>query len=314
MGSKKTKSTQVSTPNVPTFISGPQQSYMGNVNSLMGDWSKGVTGPTAQQQQAFGFRGSEGTGAMKGLLGGGISSDLVNFDPGTIAGSDLSQYTNPYETSVIGNATRDMDTARQRQIANSQAAATAAGAFGGARHGVADSLTNDAYFQNVGDMTSNLRYQGYNNAQQAAQQDIANRLNGAQFRLGAQNTLFGNQYNAANGLAGNERADLGLMADLGEQERQLQARANPNSVESLQAMSGLLGYNPAMYVGNTTNTTQKTSGGGFGQVLGGLGTLAMGLGTGGLGFAPLAGLGAKSLGGAAGFTPGWGSGLFGSLK
>jgi len=294
MGGKKTKSTQVSTPNVPTFISGPQQSYMGNVNSLMGDWSKGVTGPTAQQQQAFGFRGSDGTGAMKGLL---------NFDPGTIAGSDLSQYTNPYETSVIGNATRDMDTARQRQIANSQAAATAAGAFGGARHGVADSLTNDAYFQNVGDMTSNLRYQGFNNAQQMAQQDIANRMNGAQFRL-----------NAANGLAGNERADLGLMADLGEQERQLQARANPNSVESLQAMSGLLGYNPAMYVGNTTNTTQKTSGGGLGQVLGGLGTLAMGLGTGGLGFAPLAGIGAKNLGSAAGFTPGWGSGLFGSLK
>lgn len=253
MGSKKTKSTQVSTPNVPSWIQSPQQSFMGNVNSLMGDWSKGVTPASAMQKQAF-----------------GMAQDI----PGA-----TQKFMNPYETTVINGAMGDMDRSRQMQIANDQARATAAGAFGGARHGVADSLTNDEYFRDVGNMAGQLRYNGYNQAQDAA------------FR------------------------NVGLLADLGEQQRQLDARANPNSVESLQAMSGLLGYNPAMYVGNTTNTTQRTSGGGLGQVLGGLGTLAMGLGTGGLGFAPLAGLGAaKNLGSAAGFTPGWGSGLFGNLK
>lgn len=324
MGSKKTKTTtnQTTTPQVPSWIQDPQKAYAGRLGGLTsGDpsaWASTFTPATAQQQQAFNYTGQAGSDALKGLLGGGISSDLTGYQNGqigTIAGTDLSQYTNPYENMVVQSALNDNDRARQMAIQQGQAQATASGAFGGSRHGVADSLTNQDYLRNAGTMASNLRSQGFQNAQGLAQQDIGNRasqeglnLNSAQMRLAAQQGLFGQKLSAAGAYADNDARNAGMMADLGEQQRQLNARANPNSIESLQAMGGLIGYNPAMYVGQNQQgtSTTKESGGQLGQVLGGLGSLAMGLGTGGLGFGALGGAG---LGAASGFTKGWGSGL-----
>lgn len=264
MGSKKTKSTQVSTPNVPDWIQKPQQQFADKLGGLMseGGWASANTPATAQQTKAWSYGGSP------------IDQGLMNFNPGTIAGSNLSAYTNPWETSVVNSSLADNERARQMAIQGGQAQATAAGAFGGSRHGVADSLTNEDYLRNAGSLASQLRMAGYSNAQDMAQRDIGNRLSGAQFRLGAQGVN-----------ADNARADASLMASLGEQQRQYDARSNPNSIESLQALSSLMQYNPAMYVGNTTNTTQRTSGGGLSGVLGGAGSLFGGLGA--LGWKPL---------------------------
>lgn len=311
MGSKKTKTTtqQTTAPTVPTWIQQPQQQLSSKISGLLtdGGWSGANTPATAQQTQAWSYGGtpmnadSSISGDLTGYRATAIDPALMNFNPGEIATSNLSAYTNPYETSVVNSSLADNERARQMAIQSGQARATAAGAFGGSRHGVADSLTNEDYLRNAGSLASQLRMAGYNNAQSMAQQDIGNRLSGAQFRLGAQgqqegqnlnaanmrlsaqNALFGNQLSGAN----NARADASLMASLGEQQRQLNARENPNSMESLQALAALMQYNPNMYVGQNMSgtSTSKTSGGALGGVLGAAGSLFGGLGA--LGWKPL---------------------------
>lgn len=249
MGSKKTKSTQTTTPNVPDFIKTPYQNYASSVGQFASMTPK-ATPASALQTQAF-----------------RMASDI----PGA-----TKQFMNPYESEVIGGALGDLNRGRQMQITNDQARATAAGAFGGSRHGVADSLTNDEYFRDAGNMASTMRMQGYNNAQNAAFQNA------------------------------------GLLANLGEQQRGIMQDENPYNMllKKLQAESGLLqGMNPELFTGQTSVTKTKSNPG-LGGVLQGLGSAAMMFGTGGLGGAAglFGGLGAAG-GAASGFVPGWASGV-----
>lgn len=95
------------------------------------------------------------------------------YDAAQLAGTDLSPYMNPYEDQVIGNVTRDLSEAQQMQQNLASAQAGAANAFGGSRHALMEAQTVKDYMRNVGDVTSQLRQQGFQNAQQAALADIA---------------------------------------------------------------------------------------------------------------------------------------------
>lgn len=91
-------------------------------------------------------------------------------------GGDLSGFMNPYQKQVTDTTMADLE--RQRQIqrnADNQSATMAGGgsAFGGSRAGVADSLTNDAYFRNAGATLANLNLGNFNNAQNVALQSGA---------------------------------------------------------------------------------------------------------------------------------------------
>jgi len=95
------------------------------------------------------------------------------YEAAQLAGTDLSPYMNPYEDQVIGNVTRDLSEAQQMQQNLASAQAGAAGAFGGSRHALMEAQTVKDYAQNLGNVTSQLRNQGFQNAQQAALADIA---------------------------------------------------------------------------------------------------------------------------------------------
>lgn len=95
---------------------------------------------------------------------------------GQLAGTNLSAYTNPYESQVVQQSMADMERARKIQQMQQGAQMTAAGAFGGSRHGIAEAETNRAFFDRAGAMAGQLRQQGFNQAQQMAQQDIASRM------------------------------------------------------------------------------------------------------------------------------------------
>jgi hypothetical protein len=95
------------------------------------------------------------------------------YDAAQLAGTDLSPYMNPYEDQVIGNVTRDLGDAQQMQQNLASAQAGAANAFGGSRHALMEAQTVKDYAQNLGNVTSQLRNQGYQNAQQAALADIS---------------------------------------------------------------------------------------------------------------------------------------------
>ena len=130
------------------------------------------------------------TASAQALYGAGRGTgQAMGFDAGTIAGTNLQQYQNPYTQQVIDASAQDV--LRNAQIGLNQLSGQAqrAGAFGGSRHGVAMGEIGRGVAQQLGQQSAGLRQAGFQNAQQMAQQDITNRLGGAQFRLGAANQL-----------------------------------------------------------------------------------------------------------------------------
>lgn len=124
--------------------------------------------PVLEQASHMAMDAAGPTGQYEGL-GKGWSTDengvanYAAYDPNSV-----NEFMNPYTNEVIDNSINDLKRANDIALRSNNDAATEAGAFGGSRHGVVDSLTNADYLRKVSDMTSNLRYSGYNTAQAAS--------------------------------------------------------------------------------------------------------------------------------------------------
>ena len=105
----------------------------------------------------------------------------------------MSQYSNPYETGVVNQNLADIERSRLLAQNNMGAQATAANAFGGSRHGIAEAETNRGFADRAAAMSGQLRQQGYSNSQQMARQaQMQNQqaqLQGQQQRMGAASQL-----------------------------------------------------------------------------------------------------------------------------
>ena len=140
-------------------------------------------------QQAFGAVGQAGQ-ATQNLMGyqpQQVSSRDVNAEriaaervaAGQLAGTDIAPYMNPFTQNVVDTTLADLERQRQIQQQGTAAQAAQAGAFGGSRQGVAESLTNEAFARQAAQTAAGLRQAGFTQAQQQAQQDIQRRLEAA---------------------------------------------------------------------------------------------------------------------------------------
>ena len=91
-------------------------------------------------------------------------TNAMNYQPMAFNQENLNQYMNPYTNQVIDTSLNNLETARQKAIGQGQTNAMNAGAYGGSRHGVADSLTNQAFAKQADQMATNLNMQTYNQA------------------------------------------------------------------------------------------------------------------------------------------------------
>lgn len=183
-------------------------------------------------------------------LGMQYQPETVNV--GQLATTDISQYMNPYTQQVIDASMADLERQRQMQQNIGGQQASAAGAFGGSRQGVAEALTNEAFLRQGGQLAAGLRQQGFESAQQRALQDIqsqyaadvANRqagLAGAQFRLGSAQQLGGLAGSGFN-MARTVRQDLFEQAMRERELKQRQAElAAQQYAQRQNALAGSLG-------------------------------------------------------------------------
>lgn len=288
LSSSKKKTSQTSTgtatttPQLPSWLEGPTSQYYGQVGNLLsqhGSTGLPERGPSQLQQQAFGQAG--GLSSFNQSLSDAMGSTrgLLNFEPGSVeAGqlsqTDLSPYMNPYTQNVIDTSLNDLNRFRQGAISNNQGAATMSGAYGGSRHGVADAETNRGFLDQASSLVANLRNTGFQNAQQGAQFDISNRLNADQFNVNSGITGAGVRMGAANQLGqlglsndANARANIGTQADLGAQQRGIDAENDPvmRQMQFLAQLRSLLGINGSDVIGQqvdssgTSNTTETSS-------------------------------------------------------
>jgi hypothetical protein len=165
---------------------------------------------------------------------------------GQVAGADLGAYTNPYESQVVQQSLRDLGGAQEKSLNQMGAQASAAGAFGGSRQGIAEAETRKAYADQAAQMVSGLRQSGYQQAQQLAGQDIARQMQvdaanqaalNAQRMFGATQGMTAQQLNQGAGLQGAQfrLGAAGQMGNLGQQ-----AFGTSQAIQQQQMQQGLM--------------------------------------------------------------------------
>ncbi len=216
--------------------------------------------PASAMQQAF-----QGTAqgmnyqpmqvnAPSAVAGRDVSNTAVQA--GQIANTDLSQYQNPYQTQVIDQTMSDLDRARQMTMNNTGAQAQSAGAFGGSRHGIQEAETNRAFADQMARSAGQMRQQGFQNAQQQAQFDIANRLGADQFSAG-QNLQSQMANQGADLTSSGANASNQLQASLANQQAGLQA--NQQRLGASNQMGGMA--NMGFGMGRQMNQDMMQQGG-----------------------------------------------------
>ena len=134
-------------------------------------------------------------GALPGIQAQNVGGQTVQAQ--SLANTDLSPYQNQYTSGVIDAAMGDLNRAREMTQNQNAASAVSAGAFGGDRQALVEAETNRNFGRQASDMAMNLRNQGFQNAQAAAQTDL-NRAQDA----GGQNAQSAMQAALANQQAG----------------------------------------------------------------------------------------------------------------
>ena len=272
--------------------------------------AQGVAGALPTQQFA-GFNPMYQAGEQAlvntGLAGPGISgTDLAAqmaayggvYQPAAVqasqlSGSNISNYLNPFQNTVIQNTLGDIESARQaanRQIGQQ---ATQARAFGGSRQGVAEALTNAAYGKQAASTAAQMRTQGFDTAAALAQQDIARQqaadlanqaagLQGAQLRLSGANQLGGLAAQQQALRLGGAQAVMGAGGARQALDQQQMDAIRNIGLQRLGVVQSSLGAQPAnLGMISQTPYTQNVGAGALGGALAGakLGSVVPGIGT-----------------------------------
>ena len=170
----------------------------------------------------------------------------TQFSPMAItapSAATMLKYSNPYETGVIDTNLADIERSRLLAQNNMGAQATAANAFGGSRHGIAEAETNRGFADRAAAMSGQLRQQGYNTSQQMARQaQMQNQqaqLQGQQQRMGAANQL-GNLSNLGFGMG-----------------QQIQSRMDSQGLQQQALQQELMNQAKQQYAGYTGAPSQS---------------------------------------------------------
>jgi len=207
--------------NVNTAASQGLQGAMAGTAAGMAYTPQQVSAPVTQ---AVGYQGQGYRPAMtrstgyEAAMAGSTGYNPATMQAGQLANTNLGAYTNPYESSVIQGLQKDALSNYQTGVNQLGAEATAAGAFGGSRHGVAQGTLAANTTNALNNQIANLRQSGFQNAQQMALADIGNRMAASQANMNALNQAgqFGasaaNQAALANQAAQNTAGQFGASA------------------------------------------------------------------------------------------------------
>ena len=209
---------------------GAQQAAMAGTAAAMANRPQQVQG-VGYQATGYNPTGYGSTGYQASQMGG----------PATAA-SQITNYQNPYENQVVQATLRDIGGAQQQAMNQIGAQATAANAFGGSRHGIAEAESNKAFNQQALDAAARIRAQGFNTALGAAQFDVGQQQNAAAQNMAAQNAAaqFGaaaaNQAGQFGAAAANQAGQFGATA---ANQAASQAAQNQMTAQQLNQAAGL---------------------------------------------------------------------------
>ena len=217
-----------------------------------------VAGQDALQTQAY----NQATDATKGLgayqpfldkasTAADAATGLTGVGAGTGAGS-IASYMSPYQSDVIDTALTEFDRqAAAQKASQAQQALGIPGAFGGGREGVLQAEYASNSDRNRAALQANFLEQGFQQAQQARQQDFTNQ----QAVSNQQATLGGGVQN----LAQQQIQGLGSLGGIQQAQSQAVLDANQTAAYEPYQRLGTYGSGVTQLISGYPGQTQTTS-------------------------------------------------------
>jgi len=240
-----------------------------------------VAGMDPMQMQAIQAAGAN-MGSTNAAYGAAqnAAQTVAGYNPqqvqaGSFLQGNVGQYMSPYIQNVEQQALQRLDDQRKMSLNQVADAAGAAGAFGGSRHGVMEGVTNAESAKAAGMMSADLRNQGYGQAMNMMNQDLARQMQAgmANQAAGLQGAGLNLQGAATMGdlAAAGQQANLaGIQGALSagdrlQQQEQAYLSADQNLYnqmrqypqEQLSIMQSALGMTPYPTSQTTTQPTQS---------------------------------------------------------
>lgn len=269
--------TNTTDPELKSLLMNNYATAQGNAGSLTPYTGQLTAGMNPTQQQAQGLLTGIGTDQSGQTAINGAKSAVTGILNGNIT-DNLDQYMNPYTKDVINASVAQNEQARQIANMNDNQKATAAGAFGGSRSGVANAVTNQLYDQNDQTNIANLNSQNYNQAIQSSLAQAGLTMNAAGQVVSLNNAGLQDATTRAGilGAVGDaNQAQTQAQDDSAYQEFLRQQGFGAQQQSILNAALGLL-PNQQTVTTNGTGSSSTKSNPGFGGILSSLGSIASG--------------------------------------
>lgn len=297
--------TSTSTPNNPQWVEDSVAGLQSKINWLgETDPQSLIPGASSLQTQAFGQAGALGgwqTGngqamdATRAAIGANPTAQQATSRG--LLDVDLEAYQNPFQEQVIDSSLAGYDEQRGMQEAEMRAAQARGQKFSGSGDAIRRSLFDRGTLQDRTGIESTLRSQGFDRATGLATGDLDREASVSQFNAGQANQMATANRDAqlrgagllgdlSNSQATNARGDLGLLSELGGQQREIEREKLGANTDLLQLLSSLNSNQPyGLFRGETSTgsgtSTTKDSGSlmsGVGGLIGAGGSLMSGLG------------------------------------
>jgi hypothetical protein len=203
----------------PEFIEAAAKPYLTQLQQVTGQLKE------ADLSQVYGPQFTAGMGPLTqqaiGQVGGlGAYEPYLQAAQAATGPTAYQQYMSPYQQDVIGTTLQEFDIQAQKGLPAVGQAAYQAGAFGGARQGVAEAEYRAASDRNRAALQAQLLQQGFGQAQNLAQQQFSQQMNLAQQAP----ALAGQQISALTTLGGlqqsQRQAELAAQQQLAQQQLQ----------------------------------------------------------------------------------------------
>ena len=187
------------------------------------------------------FESGMGYDPTKALQGLAQEQRPMTGQAASLLGQDIGAYQSPYQQQVIDLAMGDIQ--RQADIArgSAQDRAIRSGAFGGSRSAILEAESQRPYAEAMQRTAVEGRQRGYEQAQAAAERDVARQQQMQMFAPELELRARQQQAGLLGGLQGQQVQGLGLLGQAGAQQQGLQQRAIDAQRGEFQRA---LGYGP----------------------------------------------------------------------
>ena len=217
---------------------------VGGIAAGVAESMRGAATEMGYQPGQIGAPMTQATGYGASQVAGVGPITAQNVQAGQLAGTGLDPYMNPYTEQVIRASEQDILRGAQLGLNQLGAQAQAARAFGGSRQAVTEAELGRNVLQQLAQSSAGLRSQGFQQAQAAAQQDIAARMQAALanqqagLQAGTTTAQLGLQGQLANQAALNQAAQFGAGA---YNQAAMQNAANMLAAQQANQQAGLAG-------------------------------------------------------------------------